>query len=95
MEVTGTVTSVRHRSTRYGSRYLTVTLARPGTHDIRFTYLHTFEPEPAKGQLITITGMPLMYSPQRGHITTNISVFKLTVHETDDQPEIHEQENKP
>lgn len=79
MEVTGTAISVRRRKTSYGSLYITVQLARAGTHDIRLTWLHGFEPIPARGQRVAIDGMPLMYGRQRG-ITPNISVFALTIH---------------
>src|SRR5260370_39943608 len=37
MQITGTVTSVRRRRTDHGSMYVTIGIARPGTHNIRLT----------------------------------------------------------
>jgi hypothetical protein len=87
MEVTGTAVSVRRRRTDHGSSYITVQLARPGTHDIRLTWLHGFEPVPVRGQRITIEGMPLMITGRHRGIRPNVSLFTLTVHENSDRSE--------
>lgn len=87
MEVTGTVTSVRRRHTSYGSMYVTAQIGRPGTHDIRLTWLHGFEPIPERGQRITIDGMALMITGRHRGIRPNVSVFTLTVHGNSDRSE--------
>ena len=85
MEVTGTVTSVRRTHTSYGSSYIRVTIARPGTHEIPLTWLHTFETIPVRGQHVTITGIPMMMRLRRGHPRANISVDRITVHDQNDE----------
>ena len=75
MTVTGLVTRVVRRGTPHGSRYFAVTIKRPGTHDITLKYLHGFEPEPARGQTITIEGMPMVGFPR-----VNIGGISVTIH---------------
>ena len=84
MQITGTVTSVRRRRTDHGSMYVTIGIARPGTHNIRLTWLHGWEAVPARGQLVTVTGIPLMFRPARG-IRSNISIDRVTVHSSPEQ----------
>ena len=79
MEVTGEVARVTHRKS-HGLAYLTVVLAREGTHPIRLKYLHGFEAEPRVGQIVTISGVPLVLR------TTNISVTSVEI--IRDAPEV-------
>lgn len=79
MEVTGTVTKVIHRRSNAGSRYLSVTLRRDDGSETRLTYLQTFQPEPEKWQRVSISGMPLMYAPRRGQVTTNIGAVTVKI----------------
>lgn len=81
MNVTGTVTRRRRQNTAHGSTYISVWIAREGTHDIKLTWLHPGGPVPDRGQRITVEGMPLMLTPKRGCPTSNVSLFKLTIHD--------------
>jgi len=81
MEVTGTVASVRRMRTAHGSTFIRAAIARPGTHDIPLTWLHGFETVPARGQRVTITGIPMMTRPRRGSYRTNISIDTITIHD--------------
>lgn len=71
------------RAVRAGHRHRAA-IARPGTHDIPLTWLHGFETVPARGQRVTITGIPMMTSPRKGSYRTNISVTALTIHDQED-----------
>lgn len=84
MVVTGTVASVRRMRTSYGSTFIRAAIARPGTHDIPLTWLHGYETIPARGQRVTITGIPMMTSPRKGSYRTNISITALTIHDQED-----------
>lgn len=84
MEVTGTVTSVRRMRTSYGSVFIRAAIARPGTHIIPLTWLHGSETVPARGQRVTITGIPMMTSPRKGSYRTNISIGTITIHDQED-----------
>lgn len=84
MEVTGIVASVRRMHTKHGSTFIRAVISRPGTHDIPLTWLHGFEPVPARGQRVTITGMPMMTSPRKGSYRTNIGAVALTIHENEE-----------
>lgn len=76
MTVTGTVTKTVRRVKPHGSVYLTVYVARENTHDIPLTFLWHGEQRPAKGQTVTIEGMPMMDSRS----PANVGAAKLTIH---------------
>lgn len=84
MEVTGTVASVRRMRTAHGSTFIRAAISRPGTHDIALTWLHGYETVPARGQRVTIAGIPMMTRPRKGSYRTNINVSTLTIHDQED-----------
>ena len=84
MEVTGTVASVRRMHTEHGSTFIRAAIARPGMRDFALTWLHGFETVPARGQQVTITGIPLMTRARRGSYRTNISIDTITIHDQED-----------
>ena len=86
MELTGKIITVRRMRTDHGSTFIRITIARDGAMDssaVPLTYLHSFEPIPARGNRITITGMPMMTSPRKGSYRTNIGGVEVIVHDPD------------
>ena len=82
MEVTGTVASVRRMHTDHGSTFIRAIIVSAVAPDIALTWLHNFSlAVPARGQRVTITGIPMMTRPRKGSYRTNISVTALTIHD--------------
>ena len=80
MEVTGTVASVRRMRTDHGSTFIRAVITRPGTHAIPLTWLSTGT-VPARGQRVTIAGVPMMTRPRKGSYRTNIGAVSITIHD--------------
>jgi hypothetical protein len=79
MEVTGTVTKTVKRTASYGSVYMSVTLRTDAGSDVTLKYLSSPATRPVKGERVTVEGMPMMLSPQRGRpVTPNIGGVSLT-----------------
>jgi hypothetical protein len=84
MEITGRIITVRRMRTDHGSTFIRITIARDGAMDssaVALTYLHGFEPIPARGDRITITGMPMMTSPRKGSYRTNVGGVEVIIHD--------------
>lgn len=64
MQIIGTVTKVTRRVKGHGSVYLTVKLSRQVSdaisQPVTLRYLQTFETVPAEGQVVAISGVPLV-----------------------------------
>lgn len=61
MTITGTVAKIIRRPTSYGSVHLTIDIDRDNDAGrVRLRYLKGFDPVPAKGDHITITGVPVI-----------------------------------
>ncbi len=81
MEVTGTVTKTRRVRASYGSVYLSTDIETSPGRTIRLRYLQSFVAVPARGDHVTITGMPMMLTPKRGRsLTPNIGGVRVQIH---------------
>lgn len=70
MTATGTVTRVIRHPTDHGSLYLTVII-----DGRRYRYLQTGQPVPARGDTITLTGVPMI-----GYKHANVGAARVTIH---------------
>jgi hypothetical protein len=71
--------------TGHGSMFIRITIVRDGAMEssaVALTYLHGFEPIPAKDDRITITGMPIVNSRARkGSYRTNVGGVNVIIHD--------------
>lgn len=74
MEVTGTVVKVNRYRKSYGSTFVRVTVVEASGQNVTLKYLGDGKPTPAKGQRVTITGVPMTGG------WSNVGGASVTVH---------------